>query len=502
MLAASRLPRAVVVTTFALSGAIATTGITSATIGIGSDSSAPCPHVDADAPAKGILECLEPSTAYLSTPIASGSGLVIDGGYVLTNAHVVDPFSTADVTIGGAKHEAVKVVGVDDFADIAVLGPLDTTATPVRLGDAEDVSALGQGDPLFLIGYPGEANDKDLQVTIADGILSRTRRSREFGLHYLQSDASIGGGQSGGALVGTDGTVLGITSAKLDDSYALALSSDDAAAAVRRILDGKGDAYRAWPGGDPVGSASMTVDGFFRPAQVALPAAPESRQVEITVPADQPLLVQAGSLESDEEGETGANLAAIAAEEAGVPYDVVVASATPAELAQFIPDDVHLAELVRPGTFRFTVPAGSHTFFTVVSFRDGAAEIPVSSTIPFASLEIGTPTDLQVDGDAVRAVAASALPFDLYRVHLAKDQQVRIHAGSPAGDMWVSVTGPGLDEAKDYDDSRTGLYGVDVDETFTAPADGTYELQVGSNDMSSIGYQLSLKTPAEAERTK
>ena len=89
MLAAHRLPKAVVVATFALSGVVATTGVTSAALGVGSSSSAPCPDVDQDKPAKGILDCLETSTAYISTPIASGSGLVIDGGYVLTNSHVV-----------------------------------------------------------------------------------------------------------------------------------------------------------------------------------------------------------------------------------------------------------------------------------------------------------------------------------------------------------------------------------------------------------------------------
>jgi hypothetical protein len=109
---------------------------------------------------------------------------------------------------------------------------------------------------------------------------------------------------------------------------------------------------------------------------------------------------------------------------------------------------------------------------------------------------------VEVGGDPVRSVMASALPYDLYDVHLDEGQQVRIHAGAPSGDMWVSVSGPGLDDTEDYDDSRTGLYGVDVDETFTAPAEGTYELQVGSNDQSSVGYRLSLQEPTGSERNK
>jgi hypothetical protein len=211
-------------------------------------------------------------------------------------------------------------------------------------------------------------------------------------------------------------------------------------------------------------------------------------------------MLQSGSLE-DGEGQTGGNFAAIAAAMSDIPY-AAIADASYEELTQYVPDDVDLAEQVRPGVFRFEVPADTHMSFAVLSFGDDPVDVPFSSSIQGAVLQLASPTDVKVGGDAVESVMASALPYDLYQVHLDKGQQVRIHAGAPAGDMWVSVSGPGLEDTKDYDDSRTGLYGVDVDETFTAPAEGTYQLEVGSNDQTSVGYRLSLEDPTEEERHK
>src|SRR5262249_4704114 len=99
VLSANRLPKALLAATFALSGVLAVTGASAVALGVGEGSSAPCPHLPKAKPAHGILHCLEASTAYISSPIGSGSGLVIDGGYILTNEHVVDPFPTVDVTI-------------------------------------------------------------------------------------------------------------------------------------------------------------------------------------------------------------------------------------------------------------------------------------------------------------------------------------------------------------------------------------------------------------------
>ena len=267
MLDVRRLPVALVASTFALSGLVATTGAASVAMGVGGGD-AYCSDVDPSRPAGRILECLGPSTGYVETAIGSGTALMLDDGYLLTNAHVVDPFDEVTVTLGDETHEVVQVVGVDLFADIAVLGPIETDVDPVRLIDPVD---LRKGDRLFLVGYPGEANTEDLEPTIADGILSRTRTSKDFDLHYLQTDASIGGGQSGGALVDVDGAVVGISSLRFAENFALALSGADAQAAVAAILAGNGLPVRGVAGAERVQDVTLRLDGDEDTEYINLP---------------------------------------------------------------------------------------------------------------------------------------------------------------------------------------------------------------------------------------
>jgi S1-C subfamily serine protease len=484
MLDVRRLPSALVACTFALSGVVATTGVVSVAVGVG-ESTALCPGVDQDRPAGGILDCLGPSTAYISTPIGSGSGLVLPDGYLLTNAHVVDPFDEVTVTLGDDEHTAVPVVGVDLFADIAVIGPITTDAPPVHLTDPAE---LEKGDELFLVGYPGEANTEDLEPTIADGILSRTRTSKAFGLHYLQTDASIGGGQSGGALVDADGGVVGISSLRFAENFALALSGVDAQASVDKILAGKGSDYAAWPGGEELTQTSVHLLGDYSPEIVNVPVGHEDRTIDVTVPADLPVMVVSGSLESSDELETMGNLRPIAAVELGVPLSYI-GEVSPEALHEVIPD-TPLAQLVAPGVFRFKVPADQHVGLAFVTNRHDALDVPVTTSAPVVPMVSGEPTNLEL-GNLVEGTVGTLVPYDTYRLHLDGSQSVRIQAGSPSGDMQVIVKAPdGAD--KEFDDSRVGLYGVDVDETYVAPVAGDYLVEVGQVSDAPTGYHLTV----------
>jgi S1-C subfamily serine protease len=484
MLDVRRLPSAVVAATFALSGVVATTGAVSVAMGVG-DTPALCPGIDAERPAGGILDCLGPSTGYISTPIGSGSGLVLPDGYLLTNAHVVDPFDTVTVTLGEDEHEDVPVVGVDLFSDIAVIGPIETDAPPVHLIDP---SELQKGDELFLVGYPGEANTEDLEPTIADGILSRTRTSKAFGLHYLQTDASIGGGQSGGALVDITGAVVGISSLRFAENFALALSGADAQASVDKILTGKGSEYAAWPGADEVTQTTVHLAGALSPTVLNVPAADEDRTIDVTVPADLPVLVVSGSLESEDELETMGNLRAIAAIELDVPQSYV-GELSPEALHEVIPD-TPLAQLVSPGVFRFKVPAEQHVGLVFLTNQEDALDVPVTTSSPVAPMAESEPTNLEL-GHLVEGTVGTLTNYDSFRLQLAAGEDVRIQAGSPSGDMRVIVRAP--DGAnKKFDDSRVGLYGVDVDETYTAPVAGEYMIEVGQVSDAPTGYHLTV----------
>ncbi|WP_419850702.1 trypsin-like peptidase domain-containing protein [Candidatus Poriferisocius sp.] len=165
-----------------------------------------------------IYELLAPSIAYVESATLTGifgesttltgSGILVEGGYLVTNFHVVWPHQQVRVVFpDGTEFEEVPVAAHDYVADIALLGPIEIDAPAVVLSDGEDMPL---GSDLFLIGYPAEYEPFP-QPSITKGILNRFRQWDTYELTLLQTDAAITGGQSGGALVNTRGQVVGIS---------------------------------------------------------------------------------------------------------------------------------------------------------------------------------------------------------------------------------------------------------------------------------------------------
>lgn len=106
--------------------------------------------------------------------------MLIEGNYVLTNAHVVWPAADVIVTFtDGTRLEGVPVAGTDLLADLALLGPV-TSIAPLPLVDGE---SLAIGSPLLLIGYPGTTTGA-LQPTLTETLISRLRKAGDL-WHYL-----------------------------------------------------------------------------------------------------------------------------------------------------------------------------------------------------------------------------------------------------------------------------------------------------------------------------
>lgn len=143
---------------------------------------------------------------------ASGSGVLISkDGYIVTNNHVVDGATEIKVTLANKKSYTAKLVGKDANSDLAVL-KIDGSNFPyIVYGNSDDVR-LGQW--VLAIGYP-----LNLDVTVTAGIVSA--KSRSIGLtkgqapvdSYIQTDAAVNPGNSGGALVNTEGQLIGINAA-------------------------------------------------------------------------------------------------------------------------------------------------------------------------------------------------------------------------------------------------------------------------------------------------
>ena len=155
---------------------------------------------------------------------ASGSGVLIsDDGYLVTNNHVISDQKDGvaeeiTVTLHNKKTYKARLIGRDPSSDLAVL-KIDGTAFPYLVYGNSDEVKLGQW--VLAIGYP-----LTLETTVTAGIISA--KGRSIGINrtqsqtpvesFIQTDAAVNSGNSGGALVTTDGKLVGINSAILAPS--------------------------------------------------------------------------------------------------------------------------------------------------------------------------------------------------------------------------------------------------------------------------------------------
>ena len=178
---------------------------------------------------------------------ALGSGFIIDKkGIVVTNNHVIQDAEDIIVRVNGDKEYKAKVIGADPLSDIAVL-QLNTNESfvPVKFGDSDKARI---GDWVVAIGNPF-----GLGGTVTSGIISA--RNRSIGLtryeDYIQTDASINSGNSGGPLFDVKGDVIGINTAILGRNGSIgigfAIPSNSAKTVIDQLIE-FGETKRGWLG--------------------------------------------------------------------------------------------------------------------------------------------------------------------------------------------------------------------------------------------------------------
>ena len=178
---------------------------------------------------------------------ALGSGFIIDSkGVVITNNHVITGAEDIVVTVNGDKDYKAKVIGADPLSDIAVL-QLDSKETfiPVKFGNSDKARI---GDWVIAIGNP-----LGLGGTVTAGIISA--RNRSIGLSryedYIQTDASINSGNSGGPLFDMNGDVVGINTAILGRSGNIGIGFSIPSNSAKKVVDQLiefGETKRGWLG--------------------------------------------------------------------------------------------------------------------------------------------------------------------------------------------------------------------------------------------------------------
>lgn len=152
---------------------------------------------------------------YTPGQMASGSGVIIsDDGYIVTNNHVVDGADEITVTLSNTlKTYKAKVIGTDAGTDLALIKIEGEHLPYVLYGNSDDVQV---GQWVLAIGYP-----LNLETTVTAGIVSA--KARSIGINragrnsaiesFIQTDAAVNQGNSGGALINTNGELVGINSA-------------------------------------------------------------------------------------------------------------------------------------------------------------------------------------------------------------------------------------------------------------------------------------------------
>ena len=152
-------------------------------------------------------------------PMATGSGVIVSqDGYIVTNNHVVDGADKVEITLNDKRSYTAEVIGKDAATDLALLKIKETNLPFITYGNSDNVKV---GEWVLAVGNPF-----NLTSTVTAGIISAKARNINMAENnhsqgsnlgtiesYLQTDAAVNPGNSGGALVNTKGELIGINSA-------------------------------------------------------------------------------------------------------------------------------------------------------------------------------------------------------------------------------------------------------------------------------------------------
>lgn len=146
---------------------------------------------------------------------ALGSGFAIGENCVVTNAHVLDDPDRIALTTYGGETCAAFLMGMDTERDIAVLGVADRVFPYLQIHDYADMQT---GDDVYAVGAP-----ISMAYTLTKGVVSAKER-QIGGYTYIQTDAAVNEGNSGGPLLNDQGNVIGVNTMKMSDSEGIGLA--------------------------------------------------------------------------------------------------------------------------------------------------------------------------------------------------------------------------------------------------------------------------------------
>ncbi len=144
-----------------------------------------------------------------------GSGFAVGSNCIVTNEHVISNRGNIMIADYSGNQKEAYMIASDEMLDIAVLGVEDAVFKPLA---AADLSKISTGDAAYAIGAPNS-----MAYTLTGGIISA--KERVIGTQsYIQTDAAINSGNSGGPLLDDSGNVLGVNTLKISDSEGIGLA--------------------------------------------------------------------------------------------------------------------------------------------------------------------------------------------------------------------------------------------------------------------------------------
>lgn len=171
-------------------------------------------HINVAVPARAAEESLGPFASFHESR-GQGSGVIVDrDGHIVTNQHVIDGAESITVSMGDGRKLRAMVVGVDPLTDLAVLRVPADNLIPADWGSSDELEV---GSLVFAVGSPF-----GLEHSVTSGIVSAKNRSGKAGRTYqdfLQTDAAVNPGNSGGPLFDVSGRLVGINTAIVGESY-------------------------------------------------------------------------------------------------------------------------------------------------------------------------------------------------------------------------------------------------------------------------------------------
>lgn len=181
----------------------------------------------------GIIRDVVGSVVTVRTDASQGSGFIItEEGHIVTNYHVLEEANYATIITSDGEGHEVSFIGFDEILDVALL-KIEGNYEKLELDDSDEIL---EGESVVAIGNP-----LGLQFSVTRGIVSAVHRPGPNGIEaYIQIDAALNPGNSGGPLINKEGKVIGVNNFKIGNSEGLgfALESNFVKESVNEIAQG------------------------------------------------------------------------------------------------------------------------------------------------------------------------------------------------------------------------------------------------------------------------